>query len=200
MDKVNTQPIIDLIRKDARETAAKLIEEAKDRAATITEHSASRIQQQEDEIRAQAKTDTDILEDRMNRLAELEHRKLLVSQKRGLIDEAFHQSIAKLNALPVSEVETVMLDLLANYANGNETLAAGSINDGFFTPSFVEKANKRLQEMGKKGDLQSTPERVDDVCGLVLKDGHSQMHLTFAALLDVKREELETKVASLLFP
>lgn len=199
MDTVNTQAIIDLIRKDAKDAADTIIAEAKDRAATISEHSASRIQQQVDEIRSQAAADADILEDRMHRLAELENRKLLVAQKRGLIDEAFRQAIAKLNALPTSEVSNVMLDLLTKHASGTEKLAAGSVNDGFFTEAFVDEANQRLTQAGKPGELTALVERVPGVCGLVLKDVHSQMHCTFSSLLEVKRESLEAQVVSILF-
>jgi len=93
----------------------------------------------------------------------------------------------------------MMSDLAAENAQGDETLAAGSVNDGFFTQAFVDALNARLASAGKKGQLRMDEARVPGVCGLVLKGASSQTHCTFAALMDTRREDLEARVASILF-
>lgn len=200
MSDLSAKPILELIQQDAREAADKLILEARDRAATISEQASLRVQQQLDETTRQAQAEADLLEDRMRRLAMLEERKGLVAHKRGLIDQAFAQALDQLNALPDDQVAQVMGSLLDQFAQGTETLAAGAINDGFFTQAFVDAANGRLAARGKPGSLAMEPGRHPGVCGLILRSARTEMHCTFAALVETRRDALEARVASILFP
>lgn len=200
METFNAQPILDVIHSEASEAAEKLILEARDRAATISERSSGRIEALREQTMQDAQREAALMGDRMRRLAELEDRKALVARKRELIDKVFSQALARLNALPDEQVSAIMMDLLARHASGNEGLAAGKINSGFFGPDFVENANTRFNHEGKKGSFHALPEKVDGVCGLVLKSANSEMHCTFDALLETQRESLETRVASILFP
>lgn len=200
METFNAQPILDVIHAEANEAAEKLILEARDRAATISERSNSRIEALREQTMADAQREAALMGDRMRRLSELEDRKALVAGKRVLIDKVFTQALSRLNALPVEQVSAIMLDLLVKHAAGDEGLAAGNVNGGFFTPAFLEKANERLSQEGKKGSFHALPEKIEGVCGLVLKGANSEMHCTFGALLEAQREGLETRVASILFP
>lgn len=200
MENFNAQPILDVIHSEAKEVAEKLILEARDRAATISEHSAARIDALKEQTLQDAQREAALLDDRMRRLSELEDRKALVARKRALIDEVFTQALSRLSALPDEKVSELMLDLLARFATGTEGLAAGSVNAGFFSPAFLEAANARLAKDGKNASFHALPEKVDGVCGLVLKGANSEMHCTFSALLETQRESLEARVAAILFP
>lgn len=199
MDSLNIQPILELIHSDAKTAAEKLIAEAGSRAASISEYAGRRVDEQLEDTMARGKAEADVLEDRMRRLAYLEARKELVAGKRGLMDRVFSEAIARLNATPTGQLGAMMSDLAAENAQGDETLAAGSVNDGFFTQAFVDALNARLASAGKKGQLRMDEARVPGVCGLVLKGASSQTHCTFAALMDTRREDLEARVASILF-
>lgn len=200
MDSLNTKPILDLILSDAREAADKLITQARDRANTISEYASRRAEEHLEQTRQQAQVEAIALEDRMRRMAMLEQRKELVTQKRALIDQAFDQALAQLNESPTDQLGTFMFDLLIQLANGDERLQAGALNDGFFTPGFVASVNQRLQELGKPGQLQAEDARIPGVCGLLLKGKASMVNCTLSALMDARREELEAGVASILFP
>jgi V/A-type H+-transporting ATPase subunit E len=200
MDNINTQPILELIHADARDAADKLVAGARDRAAAIGEYAGRRIQQLHEETQQSAQSEAILLEDRMRRLALLEVRKDLVAQKRRLIEQAFDEAIKELNMTPSDQVGQIMSDLLVAYAAGDETLTAGSVNDAFFTPDFVNAANERLLAAGKPGKLVMDEKREPGVCGLILKSSHSQTHCTFSALMETRREELEASVATILFP
>lgn len=199
MSNINTKPIVELIRKEANEAAKKVISEASDRAATILERSAELLQASLQKTKADARLEADQLEDRMLRMSSLEQRKDLVIKKRALIDEAFQKALARLNQLPDAAVARVMESLLLEYANGGETLIAGAVNDGFFTERFVEKVNLRLKEQNKPGSLSMLSERIPGVCGLIIKDEKSEINCTFEALLESRREGLESGVADMLF-
>ncbi|MDI9520698.1 MAG: V-type ATP synthase subunit E [Bacillota bacterium] len=196
---MNTKPIIDLIRSEAKDSANKVILDAKDRAENILEHSSKRLQETLEQTRADAEREADLLEDRMRRMASLEQRNELVAKKRALIDEAFSKALDTLNNAPKKQVADLMTDLVLNYAVGDEALMAGEVNDGFFDEAFVKNLNNKLAEKNKKGALTMLAERVPGVCGLFLKSSRSEINCTFSALIETRREEFESKVADILF-
>ena len=200
MDSINTQAIIDLILQDARAQADAFVAEADRRASEMLFQSGLRLQRLEDEARAQADRDARVQDDRIRRLHYLETKKELVTDKRALMAQAFNQALMELNRSPEDQVAAIMLDLLAQLAEGEETLYAGAVNDAFFTESFVQKANARLQEAGKPGKLVMGEGRREGVCGLVLTTKSSELYCTFQALLENRQEELEARVAAILFP
>jgi len=94
----------------------------------------------------------------------------------------------------------VMGNLLVRYASGNETLIAGEINDAFFTQDFIRDINLRLSQSGRQGNLNAGEGREPGVCGVVLRGRNSRVNCTFAALMETRREEMESAVAGILFP
>lgn len=200
MDSINTQAIIDLILQEAKAKADGVMADADRRAKELLFQSGLRLQRQQDEIRAQADKDAKVQDDRMRRLHQLEYKKDLVAGKRKLLEEAFAQAVTELNKTPEDQVADIMLSLLALYAGGEETLIAGALNDAFFTEDFVRQANERMTQEGKPGKLVMGEGRREGVCGLVLTTNSSEMHCTFQALMDNRQEELEARVAAILFP
>lgn len=200
MERLDTKPILDQIQADARQAADTLLSEARDRAAAISERSGRRVQELVEDTRAKAQAEADLLEDRMLRLAGLEQRNLFVAAKRELINRAFEQAIQTLNKVPGNQVTRVIGDLLLRYAAGDETLVAGEINDAFFTQDFIRDINQRLSQSGRQGHLCAGEGREPGVCGVVLRGRNSQVNCTFAALMEARREEMESAVAGILFP
>lgn len=200
MDGINTQPILDLIRKDADETTRKLLKEAEDRALTIHEQSDLRVLRLRNETEAKVSLDTEQLAQRMGRLALLDERKDLLAAKRALIDEAFTQALSRMHQLSIEQVEKQILEMLLQNAVGDETLVPGDINDWFYTPDFIRKANENLGRTGRTGGLTDSGEKAPGICGVVLRRKNSEMHCTFEALLEGRREALESGVADILFP
>ncbi|MGI6725928.1 MAG: V-type ATP synthase subunit E [Christensenellales bacterium] len=200
MEHLDTKPILGQIQADARQAADTLLSEARDRAAAISERSNLRVQEMVEDTRAKALAEADLLEDRMLRLAGLEQRNLLVTAKRELIGRAFEQAIQTLNKAPKDQVTRVMGNLLVRYASGNETLIAGEINDAFFTQDFIRDINLRLSQSGRQGNLNAGEGREPGVCGVVLRGRNSRVNCTFAALMETRREEMESAVAGILFP
>ena len=78
-------------------------------------------------------------------------------------------------------------------------MQAGAVNDGFFTPGFLEKANARLKDLGKPGTLSDMGGRAPGVTGLVLYSQGSEVYCSLESALEQKRLDLETGLARLLF-
>lgn len=197
---MDAQAILDIIAQDAQEAAQSALREAQDRVLTIHEESDMRTAQLKDDTQTRAAAEVVQLADRMARLAELEERKEQLSAKRELIDRAFELALDNLRHLSPQEAGDIILSLIRQNAQGDETLMVGTINSSFFTPAFIQKANDALISLGKPGRLTDSGQKVENVTGLVLKTLQSELYCTMEALLNDKRETLEPAVAAVLFP
>ena len=133
-------------------------------------------------------------------VAELEDRKLLLGQKRKLIDRAFEQAYAKLLAAPAAERRTFFLRQVTAGAAGHETLAVGETACDWFDDGFLADANRSLAEKGKPGALTLAAKRVPGCAGVVLTTRGAEVRCTFEALIEEARAGLEQQVADTLFP
>lgn len=200
MEHLDTKPILELIREEAKKNADRFLADAKGRAMTILEQSQQDIAQLREDTIKQAEADADILADRLQRLSVLEDRKHLLTARRKVMDQAFSQALSQLHNLPQEELAQQVLLMVLDNAQGSETLLPGNINAGYFAADFVSKANQGLEDKGKPGQLRLGETQVPDVCGVVLQGEHTQVHCTFESLLLGKREQLEGQVAQILFP
>ena len=196
---MDTQPILDRIREEASEAAEQALAQAGERARLIEEESLRRSAELHERALEDAKSESAQALDRARRLRELEDRKYALGARRQLIDKAFEEARRQLQSLSDQEMEQLMLSLILEQAAGQESLRAGAVNDGFYSPAFIGKANQMLVKAGKPGSLKDEGGRIPGSCGLVLSDGFSLSYFTVDALMEAGREGLEQRVAALLF-
>ena len=196
---MDTQPILSLIREEALQAAESARAQALERAKVIREESLRSSARMFESAKEDAAHEAEQARDRLRRLRELEDRKYALSARRELIGKVFDEALRKLHVLPQGEMAELMLSLIAANAQGDESLAAGDINDGFYTQAFIQKANQRLTELGRPGRLVDAGGRVSGCCGIVLRSLESQTYCTVEALMESGREGLEQKAAALLF-
>ncbi len=196
---MDTQPILSEILEEAKQAARRIEAEASERAGRIGREAGERA----DRLLAQAQEDADREAEaalsRARRLSELEDRKWALGARRELMDRAFDRAVQALRALSDEEMGRLMLGLVLENASGSESLSAGDVNDGFYTPAFIEKANQALVKAGRPGALRDSGNREKGSCGLVLRSGSSSTYCTVDALVEAGREGLEQRVAALLF-
>ena len=196
---MDTQPILSLIRDEALQAAESARAQALERAKVIREESLRSSALMFERAKEDAAHEAEQAQDRIRRLRELEDRKYALAARRELIGKAFDETLKKLHALPGDDMEELMLSLIAASAQGDENIQAGDINDGFYTPVFIQKANQRLAELGRPGRLVDAGGRVSGCCGIVLRSLESQTYCTVEALMESGREGLEQQAAALLF-
>ena len=196
---MDTQPILSLIREEALQAAESARAQALERAKVIREESLRSSARMFERAKEDAAHEAEQAQDRIRRLRELEDRKYALAARRELIGKAFDETLKRLHVLPGDDMEELMLSLIAANAQGDESLAAGDINDGFYTQAFIQKANQRLTELGRPGRLVDTGGRVSGCCGIVLRSLESQTYCTVEALMESGREGLEQQAAALLF-
>ena len=195
---MDVTPLSAKIEENARKITEGLLSEARARVVDIQSACDAQVDALQDETARQAKVDGDKLDENLRRLQALENRKNLLQIKRGLLDEAFSSALSLLRGLPKEEMRRLMLEQTVQAAQGDEQVAAGSINDDFYGPDFIAEANRLLTAAGKPGLLRDAGHKHEGVCGLVLQSPGTQTFCTMEMLLQEKRTGLEPEVAQLL--
>ncbi len=196
---MDAQAILTKIEQDAKEAATRIQADAEEKAKTMKLEAQSRIEMQEKTMLAQAEQECTQMVERMQRMADLDNRKALLAGKRTVIDEAFAKAKEKLLATSAADRRTFYMQQVAACAAGTETLIAGTNEADWFDDGFIADANKALEKAGKPGKLQAATERRDGCAGLVLLQNGAEILITFDALLEEARTDLELVAAQTLF-
>ena len=197
---MNAQAILDKILQDAKESASATLRDADDRAKEMEAAADKRIAAARAKTEAQARQDAEAATARMQRMAELDERKLLLADKRRMMDRAFELALAKMKAMPAKQARAFLLDALTELAEGGETLIVGTDNDGWMDDQFLQDANAALAAKGKTAALTLGSEKRKGVSGLILAKHDTEINCTYEAFLTSERLEMEAQVAQTLFP
>ena len=197
---MNAQAILDKILEDAKENASAVLKDANDRAGAMRKATEERIATARANTEARAHEDAQAAAVRMGRMAELDERKLLLKDKRDMMERAFSLPLDKMKSMPAKEARAFLLSTLTELADGDEQLVVGAQSDGWMDASFLAQANAALTAAGKPGKLTLAKEKRPGVSGVILARHDTEIHCTYQALLDSRRLELEAQVAQTLFP
>ena len=130
---------------------------------------------------------------RRETVAGLDRRKLMLAAKRGAVEAALARALEIARAFDKKKYLSVLEDLLQAYAeegDAAELAADAPVSDREFTSckAFTEK---KLRFAGRSESLAGGMRLENDVC---VKD------LSFRALLEANRNELEREIAAAVFP
>jgi len=195
---MDAQAILEKIEQDAKEAAQKVQSDAQAKVKLMKLEAQSQIEAQEKTMLRQAEQDSVQMEERMQRMADLDDRKAMLQLKREVIDSAFQKAMEKLEATKPADRRAFYLAQVAKFAGGEETLIAGA-DTAWFDDGFLADANKALIKAGKPGKLQLQKERRKGCAGVVLSQNGAEVCITFDTLLDEARAELEQAAAHTLF-
>ena len=134
----------------------------------------------------------------MLRMAELDQRKALLAAKRAVMDEAFDLALEKMIAMPAAQARAYNLKLLCTLARGGDQLVVGTPAPAWLDDSFLEEANRALEQAG--GGLTLSPDQPALKGGFVLRREGMELNCSYEALLKTRRLALEGEVAGILFP
>ena len=195
---MDVQAILNKIDEDARTAATKVLEEARRKAAVLRAQSESRMKKKRQELETRLQQDGDALEDRMIRMAALEDKRLLLTDKREVMDAAFKEAARILRDMPAKEARAFFLKQAVRASGGTEQLLPGEHSTGIINGSFVEELNAFLQSQGKPAHVTLAADTVPGA-GFVLKQEGAQINCTLESLIMSIRQEEETQAASILF-
>lgn len=185
------QDIVDRIISDAEAEAESIIAAAEETAARIIAEAEARAESDMKELCAAVEAKAKSISDGRAATARLDGQKILLGEKRKVIDGVYERAEKRLAAMSKSDCLAFTEKLLNGYAEeGDEIIFA----DGFPCAEEVSKL-----KTVKERKLKITFGRTDIKGGFVLCGRISDKDLSYAALLAADREEHEAEIAAELF-
>lgn len=197
---MNPQAILDKIGEDARASAEQILLDARSRITEAQLGSKQRIEALHADTIRSAEQESEQLAQRMRRMAQLESRKELLGKKRDMIDRAFKLAYEKLLAMDAVKARGFFIASAVKSASGDEEVITGANRADIFGDGFIQELNAAMEQIGKRGGLTLSQEKREGVTGLILKSGGAEIHITYEAIMESVRDDMETEVASALFP
>lgn len=190
---------------------AKILSDAKAEASRIDAEIAEKVKKIQAEQGAQIKAiDKKAQEEGQRRgedrhkkdiaTAELELRKSLLAQKQELIETVFDQAFKRLAGLRGEEYEQFIAGLLLKVVEvGDEEVVVSGKGSPKMGKKLLHEVNAQLAKAGKKGQLRMVEENRELQGGFVLRRGKMEVNCSLNSLFSTIREELEPRVAEILF-
>ena len=188
---MSEQSIVERIISDAEEAARKIIEDAESAAAQTVAQASERAERNKQGTEAEIKEKAAAIFDGKAATARLESAKILLGEKRGVIDSVYNQALQKLISL--SDAETVRFadKLLHTHAEEGDEIV--------FAENFKCVQDVAKLSVVKEKKLKVSPKKVKIDGGFILRGKLCDKDISYGAILAADREENQAKIAAQLF-
>ena len=142
-------------------------------------------------------------ETRMQRLgsaAEMEATKSILAFKQEMVAKAFADAAEKLANLPQEQyVKFLASQAAAAAATGSEALIFNARDKAAVGELVAKAANALLADKGVKGALTVSDETREISGGVIVRQGNIEVNCAVETLVQLRRSELASQVAEILF-
>lgn len=188
---MSKQAIVERIISDAEQEACAIVRAAEDRAKTTAAEAAERAERRRQGTQAEVLEKTKSIADGSAATARLDCAKILLSEKRKVIDEVYARALKQMLALGKEDSLLLAERLLEAYAEEGDEIS--------FAENYrYAKEVAKLPVVAKRG-LKVSPKTTDADGGFVLLGKHSDKNLSYGAILAADREERQAEIAAALF-
>ena len=185
------EEIVARILSDAEAEAAEIIRNAEKRAQEITDAAKARAAEEMAETKAEAGERAKRISEGKAAAARLESAKILLAEKRRVLDEIYSRALKELLALNEKDSLKLIERLLDENAEEGDIIVPAK---NFAYASGVEKLS-----VVKARGLTLSSERAEISGGLLLRGKKSDKDLSYSALLNADKEEYQAEIAAQLF-
>jgi V/A-type H+-transporting ATPase subunit E len=188
------------ILQDSESKVNIILEEAKKQAEVIMNKAQLQANEKAESIRKKAINDSLEKVKIANSMAELEMRKSKLLTKQNIINEVFSKVLDRLSSLDGEEYEKLITKmLLSAIETGDEEVVLSSNRKSKMSEGFINNVNQSLVSVGKKGNVKLSDKTADIIGGFILMSQGVEINNSFEALIRLNRDEIEPKVAQILF-
>ncbi len=185
---------------DADSKAAEILKAAKEKADEIIAKANEKALKKSKEIEQKSQYEANERKRIIHSMVELGIRKDILSAKQEVLCQVFEEAQNKINALTGEEYEKILISmLLETIESGNKEIVISKNDINRISPDFMDKIKKAFKEKGKTADIKLSMEDVSFGGGFIIRGKGIEINNSFEAILNMKRDEIEPKVAELLF-
>lgn len=188
---MNEQAIVDRIISDAEKEAAAIISEAERKAQETVSEALLYAERVKTGVKAEVKQKTDGIFDGKAATARLDGAKILLGEKRGVIDEVYARALKALNELKEGDALYLAARLLKEHAEeGDEIVFAGNYRYRKGVEGLEIVKEKKLKVSSAQADIDG---------GFILVGKNSDKDVSYGALIAADREEKQAEIAAKIF-
>ena len=188
---MSEQAIVEKIIADAKQEAEAIIADAEKKAQGTIAAANARAERRKQGEKTAADKRTESILDGKAATARLDSAKILLGEKRAVIDEVYARATANLLALGKAEALHLYGRLLEEFAEeGDEVVFAENFKYAQDASKLDIVKEKKLKISAKKANIDG---------GLLLVGKNSDKNLSFSALLAADREEHQAEIAAAIF-
>ena len=179
------------ILSDAQNEAEEILKNAEEKAAAIIAEATSRAQKEKDETEREVKEKSDSVYEKRAAAARLESSKILLAEKRKVIDGVYEFALERLLSLEKEQAVALSERLLKEFAEENDEI--------FFAENFKFVKEVALLPIVTERNLSIAKECVKIDGGFLLKGKKADKNLSYGALLKADRDEYQAELAQEIF-
>lgn len=184
--------IVERIISDAEEEARAIIGAAEEKAALTDAEACRRAERRKAGEEAEVGEKVKGILDGKAATARLDCAKILLGEKRKVIDAVYERALKKLIALDKSETIGLAEKLLKQYAEQGDEIA--------FAVNFRYASDVASLPVVKEKNLKVSTKLADGICGgFMLIGKSSDKNLSYEAILAADREERQADLAAQIF-
>ncbi len=188
---MSMQQVVERILSDANAEADALISNAETAAAKTLADASARAEAHHREVENEVRAKTENIFEKRAADARLESAKILLSEKRKVVDSVYGLALLRLVALEKEDCLKLAASLLEKYAEAGDEV--------FFAENFKYAEDvARLSVVEKKG-LKLSERRLPLDGGMRLVGKVSDKDLSYGALLATDKDEHQAELAKKLF-
>ena len=188
------------ILSDGEAEARKILQEGEAEASLIRDEAQAEADKATSQYHAKADADAAEHIRRQTSLRELEARKAVLAEKGRLMEEVFDKVLKSLREKDRAGGYGLTRDLLLKeIETGTEEIIVAPDDRKAIDKAFIDSINVEIVKAGKKGEITLSDETKDIRGGFILRRGRVELNSSFDTLLTMLRDDVETKVAAILF-
>ncbi len=197
---MSVKDIKDKIFESATQEKNKIIEESNNEIKTFKENAKSEIESIKNSIMERYEREAELAEKKIITESKLESNKEILSEKQLIIGDIFREAENRIKNLGNEKYRNFMENLIFdNVETGNEIIYLGNNERKEINQEFINNINKKLQSMGKKGELKIAKKTLPIKGGIVLGTEEIRKNASLDVIFDSIRDNIETELNQFLF-
>lgn len=194
------EKIISHIQAESDSECQVILDEASKMCAEIQARYEKTASDEYDKITEKGANNSEIHIERLGHVAALEAKKRLLATKQELISNVFERAAMMLSELPENDYIAMLVRLAAEASrSGKEQIVLNKNDRARLGDTVCRKTNETLKAQSRPANLTLSDKTRDMRGGLILVSGDIEVNCSIGTLLNQYKNELSSKVATVLF-
>ena len=194
------EKIKERILSDAKSLHDKIVDDAKAKAQGIIAGAEKEAFQNITLMTEQAKQEAVLIKERHQASESMKDRKNILKVRQECINEAFDVALKNLSNMPIDKYELFLQAIILDTAKNKSGMIVFNERDRTrLGERFISSINEKLKAKGQSANISMANDELNSLGGFILRYADMEINCTLEVILNMKRPNLESEVAKILF-